>query len=768
MRTRDAAPFVVIVMSSFACQSPPAAESALAHGDALTTTLGDLTAIARQGSAFMLTAGAHKVRVRFLQPDVFRLELAPGGTFSDPVAGKVLTRTDFGAVTASYSDAGAYYRIESDALVLRAYKKPLTFALYEKDNKTLVWKEQSGLTWDEQGTEQRLVRAADEQFYGGGLRLGAWALRDQVVPIRVFNSWKEFENASPAPFYMSTAGYGVVRNTWAPGRYDFGSTVATQHGEKRFDAVYFAGGGLKEVLDRYTDVTGKPFLAPMFGFEMGNADCWSTYNTDPEQGPVNRPGHLKTPDVLAYSKAARESDMPSGWFLPNDGYGCGYEDLAPTVASLHEKGFYTGLWTSTGLANVDWEVGTVGTRAIKTDVAWIGDGYEFAFKGVEQAVAGIETNSDARRFVWTVDGWAGTQRNAVVWTGDTYGNWNDMRFHVPAITGAGLSALNYASGDVDGIYAGSPDTYSRDLQWKAFLPVLMSMSGWGAVNPETGYRDKQPWRFDEAHKAIHRKYLKLRERLLPYLYTMSRVAHETGVPSTRALVLEYPKDAKVRDNTTSQEFMAGDAFLVAPVTENATTRSGIYLPADTWVDYWTGAVRKGPVTVDNYPAPLDTLPLFVRAGSIVPMWPQKLHFREVSTGPFAFDIYPPAPGQRSSFTLYEDDGLTRQYIDGKFAKQRIAVDVSSNGGLVVSLGASQGDYTGKPESRHYELTLHTASPATRIDMAGTPLPRHRTKAAYDAAPDGWYFDPADRGGLLSIKTPDLRLDTASTVSISRR
>src|SRR6185312_14592138 len=147
------------------------------------------------------------------------------------------------------------------------------------------------------------------------------------------------------------------------------------------------------------------------------------------------------------AREARAKDMPSGWFLPNDGYGCGYSDLPATVAGAKALGFQTGLWTSSGLSSIDYEVGTAGTRGVKTDVAWVGGGYQNAFRGVQQAVDGIERNSDARRYVWT-----GTQRNAVVWTGDTYGRWDDMRWTVPAVAGAGLSGLNYATGDVDGIF----------------------------------------------------------------------------------------------------------------------------------------------------------------------------------------------------------------------------------------------------------------------------------------------------------------------------
>ncbi|CAL9494314.1 hypothetical protein SUDANB95_03283 [Actinosynnema sp. ALI-1.44] len=724
---------------------------------AATTTIGNLTGTSQSGATVTLTAGADQVRVSFLQPDVFRLHLAPGGSYTDPGNGKILTGTNFGAVPVTVSDAGTYQKIETSAVVLRAYKSPLKFALYKKDNTTLVWAESSGLSWGDGQARQRLTRQADEQFYGTGLRLGSWALRDLTVPVAIDNHWNEGDNASPAPFYMSTNGYGVVRNTWAPGSYAFGPTVQTTHNENRFDAVYFAGG-LKDVLDRYTDVTGKPFLAPIYGFEMGHADCWNS-SSPTYTGTKNRLDHVRTPDVVKYADQARAADMPSGWFLPNDGYGCEYVDLPQTVTALKSRGFQTGLWTQRSLSNIAWEVGTAGTRMVKTDVAWVGGGYQGAFDGVASAVAGIEGNSDARRFVWTVDGWAGTQRNAVVWTGDTEGDWNNMRFHVPSIAGAGLSALNYAAGDVDGIYGGSPDTYSRDLQWKAFTPVMMSMSGWGNTNPSSGYHDKQPWRFDAAHQAVNRKYLKLKMRLMPYFYTMSRVAHETGVPTTRAMVLEYPNDPVARGNQTSQQFMAGDAFLVAPVTSAGTTRSGIYLPAGTWTDYWTGTVYQGPGTFDGYSAPLDRLPLFVKGGAIVPMWPQMNHSGEKPRTPITFDVYPRG---NSSFELYEDDGVTRQFASGAYAKQNVTVSAPTggSGNVTVTVGASNGNYTGKPSSRGYELAVHVAGAPSSVALGSGALTRYTSQAEYDAAATGWYFS----GGVLHVRTGAQSTAAAFTVT----
>ncbi|MEU1400451.1 discoidin domain-containing protein [Micromonospora zamorensis] len=708
-------------------------------------TPGSATGLTRAGNTYTIaTNTAARIRVTLTRADIFRVWAAPNGTFTEPAANEITVRTDFGSVASTMTDEGTSFRIATSAVVIRINKNPLTMQVLRPDGRP-VWREAQPLDWSAGRTTQRLVRDADEQFYGTGLRLGEWALRDKTVPIAVDNQWRENTNASPAPFYLSTNGYGVLRNTWAAGSYGFTAPVTTTHNEERFDAYYFVGDSLKGVLGAYTDVTGKPFLSPMWGLELGNADCFNASNPA-YQGDHNRAGHQRTPDVLAYAREARAKDMPSGWFLPNDGYGCGYTDLPSTVAGAKALGFQTGLWTSTGLSSIDYEVGTAGSRGVKTDVAWVGGGYQNAFRGVQQAVDGIERNSDARRYVWTVDGWAGSQRNAVVWTGDTYGRWDDMRWTVPAVAGAGLSGFNYATGDVDGIFGGSPNTYVRDLQWKSFTPAFMTMSGWGATNPAPGYQDKQPWRYAEPYLSINRRYLQLKMRLMPYHYTMSRVASVTGVPATRALVLEYPNDPVARGNATSGEFMAGDAFLVAPVVSDTELRDGIYLPAGTWTDYWTGRVYQGPLTLNGYAAPLDRLPLFVKGGSIVPMWPQMNYTGEKPVSTLTYDLYPRGA---SSFTLYEDDGITRAYQGGAYATQqvRMTAPASGTGTVTVDVGASTGTYTGKPSSRSYEFTVHLAAAPRAVTVAGQTLPPLSTRAAYDAASSGWFY--AD--GVLRIK-----------------
>jgi alpha-glucosidase (family GH31 glycosyl hydrolase) len=212
-----------------------------------------------------------------------------------------------------------------------------------------------------------------------------------------------------------------------------------------------------------------------------------------------------------------------------------------------------------------------------------------------------------------------------------------------------MSAQVYTSGDVDGIYGGSNETYVRDLQWKCFLPTVMTMSGWASF-------DKQPWRRGEPWTSINRRYLKLKVRLTPYQYSLAHEAATTGMPPVRPLLLHYPEDPVTWDNTTQYQFLSGPAFLVAPVYMDNVTRDGIYLPKDTWIDYWTGETFAGPTTLNKYPAPIDTLPVFVREGSIVPMWPEMNFFYESAHDPLTFDVYPSSSASaKSKFELYEGE-----------------------------------------------------------------------------------------------------------------
>jgi alpha-glucosidase len=701
--------------------------------NAAATSLGRVDAFTAQGAGASIRSGLSRLRVIFYTKDVFRIWLAADGDFSNPAGSDIVNRLPLAEPKVVSADAGAYYTLSTSSCVLRIYKVALRFALYDKTNTRVIWEEEKPMVFGAH-TTQFLARQPSEYFYGCGMQNGYFSHRGKVVYIEKGNGWDDGGRPNPAPFYMSTAGYGVLRNTFDAGKYAFMDTVSLSHNEDRFDAFYFYGPDLKTILDLYTDFTGKPFLMPRWALSMGDANCYNK--------PDRKHQPQTTPVVI--SKVADQyiaHDMPRGWILPNDGYGCGYVKLDSVVKELALRGFHTGLWTENGVERIATEVGKYGTRLCKLDVAWVGPGYKFALDACKAAYEGIENNSNARGFVWSVMGWAGTQRYSTVWSGDQSGNWEYIRFHIPTFTGAGLTAMNAASSDIDGIFRGSDSTYVRDLQWKCFIPVLMTMSGWAKY-------DKQPWVYGEPYTSINRKYLQLKMRLTPYMYTYCEQAHKYGVPATRAMVLEFPRDSTTWGTATQYQFMNGESFLVAPVYKSAGERDSIYLPAGTWYDYWSGERLSGKQWLRHYPAGLEKLPVFVKAGAIIPMYPAMDYDEQRPADTLTLDIYPAAHG---SFNLYEDDGITREHRTGAYAITPIDQVLTATSWRV-TVHSAKGHYTGKYERRVYLLELHAASAPRSVSLNGVVIPVFTSASAFDAAPEGAYFDAAEKGGLLHVKT----------------
>lgn len=708
------------------------------------TSLGNITNYQVDKGEHIFTSNSDKVKVMFYTDNIFRIWLGPKGTFTDNADIVVYKQAPISTIISKENTD--HYQLESSTCILRVYKSPLRFALYKKDNKTAVFEEDRPLMYGS-STVQQLKTGSQENFYGCGMQNGYFSHKGKTMKIAIdYQSWADGAVSNPAPFYMSTSGYGAFRNTFSKGSYNFSSPGIFTHTENRFDCYYFYGPSLKEILNGYTLITGRPFMIPRWGLEFGDADC---YNKSPE---------VTTDVITKIADVYRQKDMPAGWILPNDGYGCGYQKLDFVVAELHKRGFYTGLWTEKGIPNIKYEVGTAGTRCMKLDVAYIGSGYKYALTEGEKAYKSIESNCTGRGFVWTVGGWSGTQRFATIWSGDQSGNWEYIRFHIPTVLGSGLSGHNCATGDIDGIFGGSDKTYVRDLQWKCFTPAMMTISGWaGGID-----KDKQPWRRKAPYDGYCRNYLKLKMRLTPYLYSYCREAYETGVPTARAMVLEYPNDPTTWGTQTQYQFMSGEWFLVAPVYTDVTVRNNIYLPAGKWIDYWDGTSYTGPMTLNNYNTPVEKLPLLVKAGAIIPMYPQMNYDNEKPKDPVSLDIY---PNGKTNFTLYEDDGATQEYESGAFAKSLISCDAVSD--TIIRVGKSDGNYTGKPVARKYEVMVHTGKKPAFVLLNNKAITEYSSKSAWTTASEGWFFDPSDKKGIVFIKTNPMVLDKDFEIRFSK-
>jgi hypothetical protein len=269
-------------------------------------------------------------------------------------------------------------------------------------------------------------------------------------------------------------------------------------------------------------------------------------------------------------------------------------------------------------------------------------------------------------------------------------------------------------------------------------------------------------------------------RLTPYLYKYSREAYDTGVPTVRAMVLEFPDDPATWSKRTQYQFMSGESLLVAPVYEDSPIRNDIYLPAGKWIDYWDGAEFNGSMTLNSYAAPLDKLPMFVRAGAIIPMYPEMLYDGEKPKDPVTLDLY---PFGKSRFEMYEDDGVTQGYRKGESARTPIEMEApfaldTPGETVTVKVGAASGQFAGMLTSRAYVLDVHVPAKPARVTVGGRPLPvfdvstgdraaQTKVRASFNAATEGWVYDAADRRGVLHVKTAPQRLATGFTAVIAQ-
>ncbi len=265
--------------------------------------------------------------------------------------------------------------------------------------------------------------------------------------------------------------------------------------------------------------------------------------------------------------------------------------------------------------------------------------------------------SDKRVFILTRSAWAGQQHNAAVtWSGDIYGSWDVFKQQIPAGLNFCLSGIPYWNTDIGGFISSDPSTpayrelFVRWFQFGAFCPMFRVHG--------TGF-PKEMWRFGPEVEKILDKYDSLRYRLLPYTYSLAWRVTSQGYTMMRGLVMDFRGDAKALN--VGDQYLWGPALMVCPVTDPGATSRRVYLPAGTgWTDFWTGRGMKGGRTVDA-DAPLDTMPIFVRAGSIVPMGPVVRYAAEKPADPIELRVY---RGANGSFTLYEDEGDSYRYEKG--------------------------------------------------------------------------------------------------------
>ena len=337
----------------------------------------------------------------------------------------------------------------------------------------------------------------------------------------------------------------------------------------------------------------------------------------------------------------------------------------------------------------------------------------FGMENTRATYAGMRRlRPDERAFVMTRASYAGGQRYAVTWTGDNSSTWDHLRLMVHQLINLGLSGFAYGGADVGGFTGGpSPELMTRWFEIAAFTPIFRDHSAKDTPRAE-------PWVDGPAELAIRRRFVEERYRLLPYIYGLADENARTGDPLMRPVFYDYPDVARASCDQ-SMTFTLGRALLIAPPPKMESPESyEVCLPAGGWFDYWTakrvtGAAAgtlggDGASHIRQIPS-LETLPVFVREGTILPRQPLVQSTSEMPVGPLFLDVF---PGSDCHGTIYLDDGHSLAFQRGYYLRQLVRCEGRPGGRLVITFAPRQGDFA--PWWKVIDVKVHDRSPADAI------------------------------------------------------
>lgn len=350
----------------------------------------------------------------------------------------------------------------------------------------------------------------------------------------------------------------------------------------------------------------------------------------------------------------------------------------------------------------------------------------FGMQNVRATYDGLrKLRPNERPFVLTRAAYAGTQRYAATWSGDNSSTWNHLRISTPLMLNMGLSGYPFVGSDIGG-FAGSPpmDLLTRWIELGAFNPIYRDHT---AIHTN----DQEPWVGVTEQEAIRRRYIELRYRLLPYTYTAVEETTRTGLPIMRPLFLEYPQTTAFYDD--DRDFLFGNDFLVEPVVTEMLDPLVVNLPPGTWYDFWNAK----QVTEKDKPElrpKLQELPLYVRAGAIVPMHNVIQYTGETPAGPLELRVY---PGDNCHGALYQDDGHSYDYQKGEFLRVAYSCVVGNNS-VTISSHIEKGGF--KPWWNTTELKVYGITSSPKEVSVG------------DKAVSGWKYDEVQH--FVQFTIPD--------------
>jgi len=776
--------------------------------------VGNVQHVEKLKDGVELIAGAARVRVTAFRPGVFRVRLAPDGAFPKDLSWAVIESPDPPAI--KIEENQKEIRILAGDLAATVQKSPLLINFFDAAGNLLLADEPSlPMGWNGQQVHVWKKMPLEENYYGLGDKSGPMNRRN-----RAFTNWNTDafgwqESTDPLykaiPFFIGLrkgAAYGLFFDNTYWSSFDFGKesrdyfSFGAEGGELNY--YFFEGPGPKAIVERFTALTGRPPLPPLWS--LGYQQCRYSYYPEARVREIAR---LLREKGIPADTIYLDIDYQEGYapFTINRQYFPNFEKM---IADLREQGFHIILITDlhikrdpghgympfdSGVKNDvfvknpdgsvyvgmvwpeesvfpdftltrvrDWwgslykdfvSIGVAGfwndmnepavfrypQKTMPLDVLHrLDDGTTITHRaahnifGMQNARATYDglrkLEGDERPFVLTRAAYAGTQRFAATWTGDNLATWNHISMSTPMLLSMGLSGYAFVGDDIGGFGSSPPaDLLTRWYELGAFNPIYRNH----AAKETLGH---EPWVNGPEHEAIRRKYIELRYRLLPYIYSTTEETTRTGMPLMRPVFLEYPQSPEFYSD--DRDFFFGPDFFVAPVVKETLDIHGVSLPPGEWYDFWTSEKHTGKDQINLHPR-LDEVPLYVRAGAIVPMQPLVQNTGETPKGPLELRVYiPTSSAARDCWgTLYQDDGHTFAYQKGEFLRANYSCQVSASTVTVTST-MEKSDF--QPWWKSAELTLYGSLDAPReVSIGGETIHEwrydHQTHAVTLTVPD---------------------------------
>ena len=701
------------------------------------------------------------VQLDFWSEEIVRLRYAPGGRVPDHDTPMVVgePRPD---VSLELTETGRAVTIETAALRVVVLREPWQLLLYDRAG-ALLWatrpldleslrrpeeqwhpEQQRWLFYHryayplgcaDYGDRRHVFLSSDlrydEHIYGFGEDFGSLdkrQTRQQLWHVEAYG------NASPGsykhvPFFLSTRGVGTFINSSNAidvrvGDLEHTATSVTVDDAELLDLFLIYGPELKEILPRYTSITGEPSVPPKWSFGLWMSRI--SYNSQEQVEAVARElrDHRIPCDVIHIDTDWFEHEWECDLSFSPDKF----PNPRAMTTRLREQGFHVSVWqwpnmvVGSEMYEEGRDKGYLARRlngevytfpGFEADagfidysnpeaVAWVQDKIQQLF---EQGVSVIKADfgegappdvvyhsvpgesmhnlypllynraifevtedfwGEGRGVIWARSAWAGSQRYPVHWSGDGIARYEDMPCVLRSALSFGLSGFPFYSHDIGGfIGLPSPELYVRWAQFGLFSSHARAH----------GEPPREPWAYGEEAERIFRRYAELRYRLLPYIYTEAVESVRASIPMLRALVLEYQDDPVTF--TLGDQYLFGRYILVAPIFDE-TNRRRVYLPAGTWIDYWNKEKLEGGRWTE-VEAPLDVLPLYVQGGAILPYGPTVHYVDEVARDPLTLEIY--APAEQASYTIH-DEGQPDIAVSYRCDHERMKVDVGEAPGQV--------------------------------------------------------------------------------------